>query len=61
MSHAQYPKVFQQYQEFYKEFDDVSVLDTRTFLEGLKLGELVVVVMSGGSKRKEGWRGGRKM
>lgn len=38
MSYAQYPKVFQQYQEFYKDFDDVSVLDTRTFLEGLKLG-----------------------
>jgi hypothetical protein len=38
MSYAQYPKVFEQFMQGRQEFDDVSVLDTRTFLQGLKIG-----------------------
>lgn len=36
--------VFQKYTDFKKEFDDVSVLDTRTFLEGLKIGKLTIKI-----------------
>lgn len=31
-------QVFNAYQAWRKEYDDISVLDTRTFLQGLKLG-----------------------
>jgi pyruvate carboxylase len=31
-------QVFNAYQKFRDEYDDISVLDTRTFLQGLKLG-----------------------
>ncbi|TFJ84262.1 hypothetical protein NSK_004253 [Nannochloropsis salina CCMP1776] len=48
MTHAQYPQVFSKYQSFFKEYDDVSVLDTRTFLQGMKLGAEVSVELEHG-------------
>lgn len=35
-------QVFTAYQSWKKEYDDISVLDTRTFLQGLKLGAVCV-------------------
>lgn len=47
-SYAQYPAVFQQFMAFRKDFEDVSVLDTRTFLQGLKLGQEVSIELEHG-------------
>jgi len=41
-------QVFSKYQSFFKEYDDVSVLDTRTFLQGMKLGAEVSVELEHG-------------
>ena len=39
MSHAMYPQVFKEFQEFKRSFGDASVLDTRTFVAGLEVGQ----------------------
>jgi len=48
MSHAQYPKVFDDFMRFRAEYDDVSALDTRTFLRGILPGETVEVKLAEG-------------
>ncbi|WP_397537395.1 pyruvate carboxylase [Rummeliibacillus pycnus] len=48
LASALYPKVFEEYMETAKKFDNVSVLDTLTFLYGLKLGEEVEVEIEKG-------------
>ena len=40
--------MFAKYQQFYQEYDDVSVLDTRTFLQGMKIGQEVSVELEHG-------------
>jgi len=42
------PQVFAKHQQFYQEYNDVSVLDTRTFLQGLKIGQEVSVELEHG-------------
>ncbi len=39
LSYAMYPKVYQEYCEFTREYGDVSVLDTPTFFYGLEAGK----------------------
>lgn len=39
LAYTLYPKVFEEYSEMDKNFGDVSVLDTPTFLYGLRLGK----------------------
>ena len=67
LSYAIYPKVYLDHQRFYEQFDDVSVLDTPTFLYGLRLGEeieveieqgktLIVKLVSIGEAQKDGTR-----
>jgi pyruvate carboxylase len=51
MSYAQYPAVFAGFQAFKKEFEDVSVVDTRTFLKGLKIGASRLYLVRGHGKR----------
>ena len=48
MSYAQYPKVFEDFMDFKSEFDDVSSVDTRTFLRGLVPGETIAVDIAKG-------------
>jgi pyruvate carboxylase len=50
MSHALYPAVFDEYMEHKKEFGEVSYMDTRTFLTGIKTGEEVEVQLEPGKK-----------
>lgn len=67
ISYALYPKVFLGQQKFHEQFGDVSVLDTPTFLYGLRLGEeieieieqgktLIVKLVSVGEAQKDGTR-----
>ncbi|RPF56123.1 pyruvate carboxylase [Aquisalibacillus elongatus] len=67
ISYALYPKVFDEYQKFVDQFGDVSVLDTPSFLYGLRLGEeiaveieqgktLIVKLVSIGEAQKDGQR-----
>lgn len=67
LSYAIYPKVYVDHQRFYEQFGDVSVLDTPTFLYGLRLGEeieieiergktLIVKLVSIGEAQKDGTR-----
>ncbi|RXI98145.1 pyruvate carboxylase [Anaerobacillus alkaliphilus] len=67
LSYAIYPKVYLDHQRFYEQFGDVSVLDTPTFLYGLRLGEeieieiergktLIVKLVSIGEAQKDGTR-----
>jgi pyruvate carboxylase len=67
LSYAIYPKVYLDHQRFYEQFGDVSVLDTPTFLYGLRLGEeieveieqgktLIVKLVSVGEAQKDGTR-----
>ena len=67
ISFALYPKVFLDQQRFYEQFGDLSVLDTPTFLYGLRLGEeieveiehgktLIVKLVSIGEAQKDGTR-----
>ncbi|MBS2968832.1 pyruvate carboxylase [Metabacillus sp. KIGAM252] len=48
IAHALYPKVFLDYAKTFEQFGDVSVLDTPTFLYGMRLGEEVEVVIERG-------------
>ncbi|HHY72355.1 MAG TPA: pyruvate carboxylase [Bacillus bacterium] len=48
MSYSLYPKVFEEYQQFYNKYSDVSVLDTLTFFYGLRLGEEIEVEIEQG-------------
>ncbi|NIK10655.1 pyruvate carboxylase [Alkalibacillus almallahensis] len=67
VSYALYPKVFLDYQKFVDQYGDVSVLDTPSFLYGLRLGEeiaveieqgktLMVKLVSVGEAQKDGTR-----
>lgn len=48
ISYALYPKVFNDYQSFYEQYGNVSVLDTLTFFYGLRLGEEIEVEIEQG-------------
>ena len=67
ISYALYPKVLLEYYEFVDQYGDVSVLDTPSFLYGLRLGEeipveieqgktLIVKLISIGEAQKDGTR-----
>lgn len=67
LAYALYPKVFEEYTATNKMFGDVSVLDTLTFLYGLRLGEeievdiekgktLMIKLVSIGEPQKDGTR-----
>ncbi|WP_332629601.1 pyruvate carboxylase [Halalkalibacter flavus] len=48
LSYTLYPKVFLEFEQFRKQFGDVSVLDTPTFFYGLRLGEEIDVEIEKG-------------
>lgn len=48
LAYALYPKVFDEYSDIVKKFGDVSVLDTPTFLYGMRLGEEIQVEIEKG-------------
>ncbi|MEH7382382.1 pyruvate carboxylase [Bacillus sp. JJ1533] len=48
ISYALYPKVFMDYQKTFEQFGDISVLDTPTFLYGMRLGEEIEVEIEQG-------------
>lgn len=48
LAYALYPKVFEQYTKTFNQYSDLSVLDTPTFLYGLRLGEEVEVEIEKG-------------
>ena len=48
LAYALYPKVFEEYTKAYDLFGDISVLDTPTFLYGLKLGEEIEIEIEKG-------------
>ena len=48
LAYVLYPKVFEQYMTTYDQFGNVSVLDTPTFLHGLRLGEEIEVTIEKG-------------
>jgi pyruvate carboxylase len=50
LSHAMYPTVFDEYMAFRKEYGDVSILDTRTFLKGMKSGDELTVDLEPGKR-----------
>ncbi|OIJ17711.1 pyruvate carboxylase [Anaerobacillus alkalidiazotrophicus] len=67
ISYALYPKIYLEQQRFCESFGDVSVIDTPTFLYGLRLGEeveveiekgktLIVKLVSIGEAQKDGTR-----
>ncbi|MCP8616646.1 pyruvate carboxylase [Salirhabdus salicampi] len=67
ISNALYPKVFMDYNKFYDQYGDTSVLDTPTFFYGMRLGEeieveiekgktLIVKLVSIGEPQKDGTR-----
>ncbi|HWK24667.1 MAG TPA: pyruvate carboxylase [Ureibacillus sp.] len=48
LAYALYPKVFEEYSKTHSQFGDISVLDTPTFLYGLRLGEEIEVEIEKG-------------
>ncbi|MFC0274689.1 pyruvate carboxylase [Metabacillus herbersteinensis] len=48
IANALYPKVFSEYIKTYEQFGDVSVLDTPTFLYGMRLGEEIEIEIEKG-------------
>ena len=50
MSYLQYPKVFDDYMSVKGQYGDLSVLDTRTFVEGMKVGEEVTINLEKGKR-----------
>lgn len=48
LAHVLYPKVFEEYMTTFDLFENVSVLDTPTFLHGLRLGEEIEVLIEKG-------------
>ena len=48
ISHALYPKVFMDYQKTAEQYGDISMLDTPTFLHGMRLGEEIEVEIEQG-------------
>ena len=48
VSYSQYPKVFEEYMDHRVQYGDVSVLDTRTFVEGMTVGQEVNIVLEKG-------------
>jgi pyruvate carboxylase len=48
LAYALYPKVFLEYAETVKKYGDISVLDTPTFLYGMRLGEEIEVEIEKG-------------
>ncbi|WP_078409347.1 pyruvate carboxylase [Priestia abyssalis] len=48
IAHALYPKVFMEYQKTVEQYGDISVLDTPTFLYGMRLGEEIEVEIEKG-------------
>lgn len=67
LAYALYPKVFEEYTATFKQFGNVSVLDTLTFLYGMRLGEeieveiekgktLMIKLVSIGEPQKDGKR-----
>lgn len=67
IAYALYPKVFIDYQEKFKRYGDLSVLDTPTFLYGMRLGQeieieiekgkiLIVKLVSIGQAQSDGTR-----
>lgn len=48
ISYALYPKVVEEYQQFFNQYGDISVLDTLTFFYGMRLGEEIEVEIEQG-------------
>ncbi len=48
ISYALYPKVFMDYQKTFEQYGEISVLDTPTFLYGMRLGEDIQVEIEKG-------------
>ena len=48
LSYLMYPQVFLDYQKAYKQFGDVTLLDTPTFFQGIRLGETINVQIERG-------------
>ena len=48
LSYLMYPQVFLDYQKSYNQFGDVTLLDTPTFFQGIRLGETVNVQIEKG-------------
>ncbi len=48
LSYAIYPKVFLDYFNRYKKYGDVSILDTPTFFQGIRIGETVNISLDEG-------------